>query len=218
MGMGILLRFPRKRRHARAPSSNGYKSGRNSRRETPDTRSTASTRSGGTSSHCETACAVIPIRRANSACPPEFSIARLRAAALSLMANNSSIALPESQALLHCLSKVTLYDIEMTLGKSIKAARERLRPKMTQGDLGNHFNISDKAVSGWERNDSIPEVDKIAEIARVLKVPANWLLEGKGPPPPPEALESVLDRLNPADRALLEAMAQTLLQQRTTAA
>src|SRR6266550_2657380 len=212
--MGIVVRF--RGRHARA--SSGYKSGRKSCRETPETRSTASTRSGGTSSHCETACAVIPINRANSACPPAVSIARLRAVALSLMANSSSIALPKSQASLHCGYKAELYSVEMTLGKRIKEARERLRPKVTQAMVGMHFGVTDKAVSGWERDEAVPELDKIADLARILKVPANWLLEGRGSPPAPDALESVLDRLNPADRALLEAMAQTLLQQRGAAA
>jgi len=106
----------------------------------------------------------------------------------------------------------------MTLGKRIKEARERLRPKVTQAMVGMHFGVTDKAVSGWERDEAVPELDKIADLARILKVPANWLLEGRGSPPAPDALESVLDRLNPADRALLEAMAQTLLQQRGAAA
>jgi transcriptional regulator with XRE-family HTH domain len=106
----------------------------------------------------------------------------------------------------------------MTLGKRIKAARERMRPKMTQGDLAKHFGITDKAVSGWERDDSIPDVDKIAKLARILKVPAEWLLDGKDQPPGPDALESVLEQLNPSERALLEAMAQTMLRQRNSAA
>lgn len=111
-----------------------------------------------------------------------------------------------------------LYDIEMTLGKRIKAARERLRPKMTQAALGEHFGISLQAVSGWERDAERPDIDKLAKLSRILKVPAIWLLDGKRPPPPPVALESVADQLDEHDRALLEAMAQTLLKQRGAAA
>lgn len=89
---------------------------------------------------------------------------------------------------------------------------------MTQGMLGVHFDVTDKAVSGWERDAERPDIDKIAELARVLKVPARWLLEGKGPPPSPESLESVMDQLDDEGRALLEAMAQTLLLRRGSAA
>lgn len=100
----------------------------------------------------------------------------------------------------------------MSLGKRIKAARERL-PKMTQSVLAEKFSISLQAVSGWERDDSIPELAKIARLARILKVPAMWLLDGKGAPPPPDALETVVEQLGPDGRAVLEAVAQTLLNQ-----
>lgn len=106
----------------------------------------------------------------------------------------------------------------MTLGKRIKLARERLRPKVTQGDVGEHFGITDKAVSGWERDSERPDLAKIAKLARFLKVPSNWLLDGKGPPPSPDSLESLMERMEPGERAMLEAMAQTLLKQRENAA
>lgn len=128
------------------------------------------------------------------------------------------MALPESQASLHCAPKVVLYDVEMTLGKRIKAARERLKPKLTQADVGAKFGITDKAVSAWERDDTVPDLDKIAKLARLLKVPAIWLLEGKGQPPAPDSIESGLEQLDPAGRDLVAAMVQTLLKQRGEAA
>lgn len=97
-------------------------------------------------------------------------------------------------------------------------ARERIKPEMTQGALGAKFNITDKAVSSWERGKTKPDLDKIADLAIILKVPARWLLKGKGPPPAPDALESVVEQLDEHGRALLEAMAQTLLKQRGAAA
>lgn len=105
----------------------------------------------------------------------------------------------------------------MSLGNRIKAARERL-PKLTQAALASKFSISAQAVSGWERDDTVPDLAKIAKLARLLKVPSIWLLDGKGPPPSPDALETVLEQLDQDGRALLEAMAQTLLKQRDTAA
>lgn len=127
------------------------------------------------------------------------------------------MALPKSQASLHCSDKALLYTVEMTLGKRIKAARERLRPKPTQADIGSHFRVTDKAVSAWERDETVPELDKIAKLARVLKVTSSWLLEGKGPPPSPDSIESGLEQLDPEARDLVAAMVQTLLKQRSAA-
>lgn len=89
---------------------------------------------------------------------------------------------------------------------------------MTQAGLAAHFDISDKAVSAWERDDTVPDLDKIAKLARVLKVPSIWLLEGKGQPPAPDSIESSLERLDQGSRDLVSAMVQTLLRQKDTAA
>lgn len=134
------------------------------------------------------------------------------------MGKNSSIALPESQAPLHCVRKAELYNAVMTIGKRIKAARDRLRPKPTQAQLGAKFGISDKAVSSWERNQTVPDLDKIAELARLLKVPCNWLLEGRGEPPAPDSLEVQIEQLSPSERALASAIIETIRKSRNNAA
>ena len=128
------------------------------------------------------------------------------------------MALLKSQASLHCTSKVPLYTVEMTLGKRIKAARERLKPKPTQTDVGNHFNVTDKAVSAWERDETVPEFGKIAELSRLLKVPCLWLLEGTGEPPAPDAVEVAIETLRPAERALVGSLIQTIRSQRDNVA
>lgn len=102
----------------------------------------------------------------------------------------------------------------MTLGKRIKAARERLKPKPTQTDVGAHFGVTDKAVSAWERDETVPELDKIAKLAKLLKVPCIWLLDGAGDPPAVDAIEVSLERLNPAERALISAMIETIRKER----
>lgn len=180
--MGEVVRFSR--RHARASaSSTGYRSGRNSWRGMPEAASTASTRSGGTSVHCETACAVTPISLASSACPPTRSFARSKGD-LSSMERNSSIALPISQATLHCRAKEALYNVEMTMGKRIQAARRRITPKLTQRALATALGVSDKAVSGWERDEASPEYSKMPDLRRILRVTYAWLMEGGDAPPP----------------------------------
>lgn len=106
----------------------------------------------------------------------------------------------------------------MTLGKRIKAARERLKPKMTQGGLGRHLNVTDKAVSAWERDETIPEVPRIAKLAKVLKVPCLWLLDGGGAPPLPDSLEVEIESLRPSERAVVRATVEALRKQRDAVA
>lgn len=111
-----------------------------------------------------------------------------------------------------------LYTVEMSLGKRIKIARERLLPKPTQAEVGAHFGITDKAVSGWERDDTIPELDKIADLAVLLKVPCIWLLKGGGAPPDPDALEVSIEDLKPSERAVVRATIQALRKERNSVA
>lgn len=179
--MAEIIGFPRG--HARVPSSEGYKSGRSSWRGTPDARSTASTRNGGTSFHCETACTVIPTRPAKLAGPPTASIARLSASLPSAMTELSSIALGQSQAALRCADQDALYAAAMSFGGRIKAARERLG--YGQSKVADHFGVTVQAVSNWENNKDYPGGGRIPELRRFLRVTYSWLHEGSGPPPDP---------------------------------
>ena len=199
--MGDLLQF----RRVHDCASAGYKSGRRACRGTPEIRSTSKTRKGGTSSHCETACGVMPRGPASPASPPAASIARSSALLRSAMVSDSSIALLSSQALLHCATKAALYDPGMNLGNRLKLARERLTPKPTQGEIGDLFGISDKAVSAWERGETIPDHDKIPHLRRKLRLTYAWLIEGGGPPPSPnDPLVLLEDELSAKFRAMGE--------------
>lgn len=172
----IKVRF---RRHARA--SAGYKSGRNSCRETPDTRSRAITLNGGTSSHCDTACIEMPNSSATLVSPPADSSARLSASLRScLMDEISTTALSKSQARLHWPNKVPLYNgLMTTIGDRIRIARKRLTNKMTQKDVADHFGISVQAVSAWERGETKDlSRERIEKLAVFLQVSRDWL-EGK---------------------------------------
>lgn len=131
---------------------------------------------------------------------------------------NSSIALLESQALLHCVSKGVLYSVEMTIGKRIKQARERLQPKQTQAVIGEIFGISAQAVSEWERDQAIPDLDKIVRLSEALKVPCAWLLEGKGPPPAPDSIDFEIEQLHPAERAVVRSVIETFRKHRNNVA
>lgn len=177
--MGMVVPF-----HGCAPSA-GYKSGRRSWRETPDTRSTARTRKGGTSSHCETACLETPSSLASGVSPPAASIARFKDCLRSDMAIISSTAEHQSQAWLNCASKGRLYNVGVEIGARIKAARARLRPKVTQQQIADLFGITAQAVSMWEAGEAYPDPDRYPQLRQILRVTYVWLLQGEGPPPDP---------------------------------
>ena len=47
---------------------------------------------------------------------------------------------------------------------------------MTQGDLAEKLNYSDKAVSKWERGESVPDIIVLKEIADLFGVTVDYLL------------------------------------------
>jgi len=84
--------------------------------------------------------------------------------------------------------------------------------------VGARFNISDKAVSSWERGESVPELDKIADLAVLLKVPCTWLLKGKGAPPAPDAIQVIIEDLSASELAVITATIQALRKERSSVA
>lgn len=50
---------------------------------------------------------------------------------------------------------------------------------MTQTDVAERLNVSFQAVSLWERGETLPEIDKLPEIASIFQVTTDWLLMGK---------------------------------------
>ena len=47
---------------------------------------------------------------------------------------------------------------------------------MTQVDLATKLNYSDKAVSKWERGESIPDVEVLYQIGKIFNVTIDMLL------------------------------------------
>lgn len=60
------------------------------------------------------------------------------------------------------------------LGANIASYRKRAR--MTQAALAEKINFSDKAVSKWERGESIPDLPTIVQLAEVFDITVNDLL------------------------------------------
>ena len=50
---------------------------------------------------------------------------------------------------------------------------------MTQNELAEKMNVTDKAVSKWERDLSCPDINTISKLADVLEVSVEELLKAK---------------------------------------
>lgn len=55
--------------------------------------------------------------------------------------------------------------------------RLRMQAGITQAELGEKLNYSDKSVSKWERGDSVPDVFVLKQIADIYNVTVDYLLE-----------------------------------------
>ena len=60
------------------------------------------------------------------------------------------------------------------IGKNIAAYRKR--SGLTQAGLAEKLNYSDKAVSKWERGESIPDVITLAQLAEQFEITVNELV------------------------------------------
>ena len=63
------------------------------------------------------------------------------------------------------------------MGSLIKEIRKE--KNMTQKDLADQLNITDKAVSKWERGISYPDINTIPELSKLLGLSVEELMELK---------------------------------------
>ena len=64
-----------------------------------------------------------------------------------------------------------------TIGSFLTALRKA--NGMTQKDLAERLNVSDKAVSRWERDESYPDITQIPIIADIFGITSDELLRGE---------------------------------------
>lgn len=69
-------------------------------------------------------------------------------------------------------------DIKSIIAQNIKEIR--LLHNMTQLELAERLNYSDKAISKWERAESTPDISVLVEIAEVFGVSLDRLVREKG--------------------------------------
>ena len=68
---------------------------------------------------------------------------------------------------------MTNEELKVAVGSSI--ARLRREKGMTQAELAERINYSDKAVSKWERGESLPDVLTLLNLAQQLGTDLNTL-------------------------------------------
>ena len=64
-----------------------------------------------------------------------------------------------------------------SIGETISSLRKK--KGMTQNELAEKMNVTDKAVSKWERDLSCPDINTISKLADVLGVSVEELLKAK---------------------------------------
>lgn len=65
-------------------------------------------------------------------------------------------------------------ELKTVVGKNIQYLRKK--QNMTQLDLANILNYTPKAISKWERGESIPEIETLMLIAKEFNVTVDYLL------------------------------------------
>lgn len=85
----------------------------------------------------------------------------------------------------------------MTLPEKIFSCRRRLG--LSQEQLAERLGVSRQAVSKWETGEAAPELGKLAQLAAVFGVTADWLLSEEetipqAAPTPPQSFDHTLPR------------------------
>lgn len=73
----------------------------------------------------------------------------------------------------------------MTFGEKLQSLRRRAG--MSQDTLAERLEVSRQAVSKWERDETMPETEKVVRIAKLFDVSLDELLLGKDPQPRAES-------------------------------
>lgn len=65
-------------------------------------------------------------------------------------------------------------DINVIIGKNLSNLRKQA--KLTQMELAEKFNYSDKSISKWEAGDSMPSIEVLNELAKFYNVTLDYLV------------------------------------------
>lgn len=79
-------------------------------------------------------------------------------------------------------------NIKQIIAKNITELRQGA--KMTQIELAEKLNYSDKAVSKWERGESVPDISVLAQIADMFGVTLDYLIRAEHEPEQPQKADA----------------------------
>lgn len=98
-------------------------------------------------------------------------------------------------------------DIKIAVAQNISQLRKD--NKLTQSELAEKLNYTDKAVSKWERGESVPDVSVLKNIADLFGVTVDYLIttDHKLPEHIPENIQKITKR----NRIFLTAMSVALV-------
>lgn len=106
--------------------------------------------------------------------------------------------------------------LKYQIGANIAVQRKRCA--LTQAGLAEKLNYSDKAVSKWERGESMPDVLTLIQLAEVFEITVNDLLSDPNAlPGNPTTLEKAMTRVSEkalkrtANKNVIQALSSTLV-------
>jgi len=108
--------------------------------------------------------------------------------------------------------------LKLQIGSNIAMHRKRIG--LTQAGLAAKLNYSDKAISKWERGESIPDVITLMQLAELYEVPVTVLLADPNALPEngdPGKLEKVMSQVSEkalkrkANKNVILALSSTLV-------
>ena len=67
-----------------------------------------------------------------------------------------------------------MVDLKLIVASNI--IKLRTDAKMTQSELGEKLNYSDKSVSKWERAESLPDANVLKQLSEIFGVTVDFLL------------------------------------------
>ena len=101
----------------------------------------------------------------------------------------------------------------------INISSQRKRAKLTQAGLAEKLNYSDKAVSKWERGESVPDVLTLVQLAEQFDITVNELVSDPNalPDGTPNKLEKAMTQVSEkalkrkANKNVIQALSSTLV-------
>lgn len=90
---------------------------------------------------------------------------------------------------------------ELTLGQRI--AQERKKLGLSQEALGEKLGVSRQAISKWESDGAIPEIDKLIALSKLFSTDLNGLLGVAAPPEPSTEPKPTAPKPRPMSAILL---------------